>query len=114
LKGYDFFSVGPTRTTSSGARVPVGGKYQMLGLFELEYPLVKEAGLKTVFFYDAGNSFLDLPGTSEEPLVLRTDMGFGLRWFSPIGPLRFEWGFPLDRRAGERNTVFQFFIGPPF
>ncbi len=114
LKGYDFFSIGPTRVTSTGSRVPVGGKVQMLGLFELEYPLIKEAGLKTVVFYDAGNSFLNFPGTDSEPFTLRTDAGFGLRWFSPIGPLRFEWGFPFKPRPGESTTVFQFFIGPPF
>ena len=32
------------------------------------------------------------------PLSLYKSWGFGLRWFSPIGPLRFEWGFPLNRR----------------
>ncbi len=114
LKGYEFFSVGPFQTSSTGRRFPVGGLVQMVGLFELEYPLVKEAGLKTVTFFDAGNSFLNFPGTGGEPFVLRTDMGFGLRWFSPIGPLRFEWGFPINRRPGESSTVFQFFIGPPF
>ena len=113
LKGYEFFSVGPYRISSAGNRVPLGGTVQMLGLFELEYPLIKEAGLKTVAFYDAGNSFAKFP-MGDEPFTLRTDAGFGLRWFSPIGPLRFEWGFPIERRAGESSTVFQFFIGPPF
>lgn len=114
LKGYEFFSIGPSRVTSSGAKVPLGGTVQMLGLFELEYPLIKEAGLKTVAFYDAGNAFAGFPGTDGEPFTLRTDAGFGLRWFSPIGPLRFEWGFPIKPRPGESSTVFQFFIGPPF
>jgi outer membrane protein insertion porin family len=37
-------------------------------------------------------------------------VGFGLRWFSPIGPLRFEWGFPLDRR---RDPVTRAYIDEP-
>ena len=32
------------------------------------------------------------------PLSLYKSVGFGFRWQSPIGPLRFEWGIPLDRR----------------
>jgi len=65
-------------------------------------------------FYDAGNAFNEFPGTGSTPFTIRTDAGFGIRWFSPIGPLRFEWGFPFKRRPGEDSTVFQFFIGPPF
>ncbi len=47
---------------------------------------------------------------------VRQAIGFGFRWFSPIGPLRFEWGFPLDRKAdtGEQPMVFEFAIGAPF
>ena len=51
-------------------------------------------------------------------LSLYKSVGFGFRWFSPIGPLRFEWGIPLDRRR-DRSTGayidqaldFQFTIG---
>ncbi len=114
LKGYEFFSVGPTRITAAGNIEPQGGLVQMLALFELEYPIIREAGLKSVLFYDAGNAFNEFPGTGSTPFTIRTDAGFGIRWFSPIGPLRFEWGFPINRRPGESSTVFQFFIGPPF
>ncbi|MBU6376182.1 MAG: outer membrane protein assembly factor BamA, partial [Bdellovibrionales bacterium] len=114
LKGYEFFSVGPTKPSTTGGQIPQGGLVQMLALFELEYPIIREAGLKSVFFYDAGNAFNEFPGTNGTPLTIRTDAGFGIRWFSPIGPLRFEWGFPFKARPGESTTVFQFFIGPPF
>ena len=42
---------------------------------------------------------------------IRTSVGFGFRWFSPIGPLRFEWGIPLDRQENEEPLVFEFTIG---
>ena len=42
---------------------------------------------------------------------LRASWGFGFRWFSPIGPLRFEWGFPYEPRIGEDPSVFEFTIG---
>jgi outer membrane protein insertion porin family len=47
---------------------------------------------------------------------IRKSVGFGFRWFSPIGPLRFEWGIPLDRQTRPDGTVeeplvFEFTIG---
>ena len=38
----------------------------------------------------------------------RQDVGFGFRWFSPIGPLRFEWGIPLTRRPEDDRILFEF------
>jgi outer membrane protein insertion porin family len=42
---------------------------------------------------------------------IRKSVGFGFRWFSPIGLLRFEWGIPLDRQPEEEPLVFEFTIG---
>jgi outer membrane protein insertion porin family len=116
LKGYRFSTVGPQRTViaESGASVQEasGGAVEFFGLFELEYPLIREAGLKAVMFFDAGNAYSEFPSLGH--VTLRSDAGLGFRWFSPIGPLRFEWGFPFKRRPEEEEYQFQFFIGPPF
>lgn len=115
MKGFPLFLLGPTQTLSNGALQPQGGNFEAFTLFELEYPLIKDAGIKLVAFFDAGNTWLsDAPYNQNPFSVIRTDAGFGFRWFSPMGPLRFEWGFPLARRPGEDVSVFQFFIGPPF
>jgi outer membrane protein insertion porin family len=111
MKGYDLFLLGPSINVN-GARVPLGGVTEYFSLFELEHPLIREAGLKWVVFFDAGN-VVD-PSLGYSSLTLRTDAGLGIRWFSPIGPLRFEWGFPFNPQPGESNSVFNFFIGPPF
>ena len=42
---------------------------------------------------------------------LRTSWGFGLRWFSPLGPLRFEYGFPFSPLPYEDTRRFEFTIG---
>jgi outer membrane protein insertion porin family len=42
---------------------------------------------------------------------MRTSWGFGFRWFSPMGPLRFEWGFPFKPLPYEKSHLFQFTIG---
>ena len=109
MKGYTMFFLGPQTTGSNGLVSPTGGNYEAFTLLELEYPLIKDAGIKGVIFFDAGNTW-----AVGQNFVIRTDAGFGFRWFSPIGPLRFEWGFPINRQPADQTPVFQFFIGPPF
>ena len=76
---------------------------------------MKAAGISLVAFFDAGNTFGDPWGDGPlDPLGLRFAYGFGVRWFSPIGPLRFEYGFPINPREDERNGVFDFTIGSAF
>jgi outer membrane protein insertion porin family len=112
MKGFQLFSLGPSRTvvpSSGGAPFsqPIGGTTEFFSLFEVEYPILREAGIKAVLFFDAGNNWATFPSTN---FGLLADAGFGFRWFSPIGPLRFEWGYPISGGP----PVFQFFIGPPF
>ena len=115
MKGYQMFLLGPQTTNSLGQAQPLGGNVEALSLFELEYPLLKDVGIKAVVFFDIGNTWDHFPsGSLSDPFILRSDVGFGFRWFSPIGPLRFEWGYPLAARPTEQSPVFQFFIGPPF
>jgi outer membrane protein insertion porin family len=113
MKGYQLFLLGPQTVSSKGFPQPLGGHYEAYSLFELEYPLIREAGIKGVVFFDVGNTWDESP-FKIDPFVIRADTGFGFRWFSPIGPLRFEWGFPIAARPEEQSPVFQFFIGPPF
>ncbi len=117
MRGFQAFGVGPYRMRPASkddarlVREPIGAEIEMFGLFEVEHPIIKEAGIKGVAFFDVGNGFRGWPVDQFE---LRTCLGMGIRWFSPIGPLRFEWGFPLVRKPGEDPSQFQFFIGPPF
>ena len=90
---------------------PYGGTQEMFYNLEFQFPLITEAGIKGVVFYDVGEA-----DDSINPTNFRQDVGFGFRWFSPIGPLRFEWGFPLQRQVqyGENAVNFEFAIGAPF
>lgn len=86
-----------------------GGSQQLMYQGELLFPLIREAQMYGVGFYDVGQA---------EDTILDerffADTGFGIRWFSPIGPLRFEWGFPLNRGYDHEAVVFEFSIGTPF
>lgn len=86
-----------------------GGEQQVQYLTELQFPMIREADIFGVVFMDIGQAEDQLT-----PENYYYDWGLGLRWFSPIGPLRFEWGFPLKRDTVHANGVFEFSIGTPF
>jgi len=102
------------------------GLFSLLSTFELEYPIVKEAGLKFVTFFDVGNVWAKFPGerlaNENRPLGgrgrnfnVKADYGFGFRWFAPIGVLRFEFGYPLSKVEGDQDShQFHFDIGQLF
>ncbi len=102
---------------------PKGGNKELIFNLELEFNIFEKVGIKGVVFLDAGNAFddsenftlyPDVAGVRTDKPMLRTSWGFGIRWFSPIGPLRFEWGLPFKRMPGEEKIVFEFTIGNMF
>jgi outer membrane protein insertion porin family len=124
LRGFDWFSIGKKRFSTLAfqqllgqpnaaqlALRPFGGSQEVYYNLEFQFPLIAEAGVKGVIFYDIG--YADDNLRLED---FRSDWGFGFRWFSPIGPLRFEFGIPIDLQPlyGERPVNFQFAIGAPF
>lgn len=76
---------------------------------ELIYPLSKAIGLKVALFYDVGKGFDDW----DEITPLRHAAGVGIRWYSPLGPIRIDWGYNLDRMSerGEKASVWEFSVG---
>ncbi|MDB5038698.1 MAG: outer membrane protein assembly factor YaeT precursor [Bacteriovoracaceae bacterium] len=89
----------------------LGGNKQAIFNMEYLFDIFKEAKIKGVLFFDAGNTF---PESNFRWRDIRASTGFGFRWFSPLGPLRFEWGIPLDRKTDEDSILFDFSIGAPF
>lgn len=148
VRGYAYRSISPVESASAlspfnGRRdVAVGGNKQFYGSFELEFPLVKLLKLGGVLFFDFGNAYssadnLFYIGTKSrnaarvkpsdplrifDALGLYSSVGFGVRWDSPLGFLRFEWGIPLVVRPSQtpgllekdRPIVFEFNIGQSF
>lgn len=122
VRGFQWFSLGPTMRAAGSDdpnraddKLIVGGTQTWINNFEIESPIIKAAGISAVVFFDAGNAFGDPWGNGYlNPLKLRTSVGAGIRWRSPIGPLRFEVGFPLKPQDDERKAVFDFSIGSFF
>ena len=86
---------------------PVGGFTMLCFNFEYIFPLVKNAGMKGVVFFDTGNAW----DTGWHLDDMRKTAGVGVRWYSPIGPLRLEWGYVLDQKENEGSNRFEFTIG---
>jgi len=125
IRGYTLRSISPTLPIASVSsplagivEFPVGGNKELITNWEIEFPIFGSAGLRGVVFYDAGNVFSEKENFFQSsqrggtlPLGLFHSTGFGLRWFSPLGPLRFEVGFPLTRRPIDDTYLFEFTIG---
>jgi outer membrane protein insertion porin family len=113
-----------------------GGNKELIINMEIEFPIFKQVNILGVLFFDAGNVwsidenwfYIGDSGykyedvvyadgrqpfnpVKELPFGLFMSVGFGFRWISPMGPLRFEWGIPLTPRPWDESILFEFTIG---
>jgi outer membrane protein insertion porin family len=110
LRQFKSFQVSPK--DDSGTRI--GGNSEVLGTIEYQIPLL--FGLKAAIFYDVGQVWgPDIAqGTKIDLTDLRHGAGAGLRWNSPFGPIRVDYGIKLDQRKGESFGNFNFSAGSSF
>ncbi|ABB32582.1 outer membrane protein assembly complex, YaeT protein [Geobacter metallireducens RCH3] len=113
IRGYEGRSISPYKRTSTGEAAFIGGDKEAVFNLEYTFPLLKDAGLKGVAFFDAGNVY-DTGDTMFSSF--RMSYGAGIRWVSPLGPLRLEYGIPINPRDGIDKTSgkFEFSIGSFF
>ncbi|MEW5746033.1 MAG: outer membrane protein assembly factor BamA [Nitrospirota bacterium] len=90
---------------------PIGGEKQLIFNAEYIFPIVSEYKFKGLVFFDAGRAY-DKGETLGSDLRYTT--GFGIRWISPMGPIRIEWGYNLDKRPGESESKVEFTFGSFF
>lgn len=106
LRGFEDRSVGPKERGDV-----IGGTKEALITLEYLFPVLKEAGIRGVLFFDAGNAYRK----SQYPFqTVKKDVGFGVRWYSPFGPLRLEWGINLSPTGDENRSNFGFSMGNIF
>lgn len=91
----------------------IGGNKELIVNLEYLFPLVPEIGFKGVFFFDIGNTW-EQGRWPWDGRQLRYAYGAGVRWYSPMGPLRFEWGWNLKPGPDESKRVMEFTIGTAF
>ncbi len=106
VRSFQERSLGP-RDPKSGD--PVGGNFYTIFNAEYEIPISALPGLSIVPFADAGNLLFD---ESDAGLShLRYALGLGLRYDTPIGPIRLEYGWNPDAQAGEPDGTLHLGFG---
>ncbi|MCY4321212.1 MAG: outer membrane protein assembly factor BamA [Bdellovibrionaceae bacterium] len=90
---------------------PYGGEQKFLYSLELEVPIVEKAGLRGAMFFDLGESNDRLSFDLQDQL--RANIGFGVRWRSPFGPISLDWALPYKPRKEfqEKTWEFHFSMG---
>ena len=107
VRGLGFGDAGPKDEATGD---PIGGTTELIFNTEYIFPILPEMKLKGVVFFDAGNSYEDFNNFGS----LRYTTGTGIRWISPIGPIRIEWGYNIQKKPGEGASKFEFAFGSFF
>ncbi|WP_456433108.1 outer membrane protein assembly factor BamA [Thermosulfuriphilus sp.] len=109
VRGFQYGDISPVDPVT-GERI--GGERMAFVQIEDIFPLVSNMGLKGVVFFDMGNVWGEEEGYKFSDI--RKSVGFGIRWLSPMGPMRIEWGYNLDVKEGEDKSSWNFRIGGYF
>ncbi len=109
IRGFKYGKASPI-DPETGDRI--GGDKMWYTNIEYIFPLLPEAGVRGVFFFDAGKVY-----AAEEDWNIDSynkAAGVEVRWMSPMGPLRLVWGYNLDPEDDEDTTVWDFSMGGSF
>lgn len=107
IRGLDWGDAGPKDEETGD---PIGGTSELIFNIEYIFPIVTEMKLKGVVFLDIGNSYESFDNFGK----FRYTAGAGIRWISPMGPIRVEWGYNLNRKSGEKASRLEFTFGSFF
>ncbi|MDJ0928199.1 MAG: autotransporter assembly complex family protein [Gammaproteobacteria bacterium] len=88
IRGYDFRTLGPTDEFG----IVTGGRHQLIGSVEIDQTVFGSWAVAA--FIDGGNAFDDF-----DDIDPQFSVGAGIRWFSPLGPIRVDIGVPLASDA---------------
>ena len=119
VRGYKAASLGPVYTdTTTGMQYRLGGNRRIVGNAELLWGLPgMEKSFRMGWFFDAGQVFgVDQNGQQEKIDLgqLRYSTGLSASWISPVGPLKFSFGRPLNKQGTDIAEAFQFQLGTTF
>lgn len=94
VRGYDYKALGPTDVEGN----VIGGANKLVGSLEFDARVFNN--WSAAVFVDSGNAF-----NSFSDMSLKTSVGAGIRWYSPLGPVRLDVGVPLERDAPDSYRI---------
>jgi len=108
IRGYRQGDIGPKDRYGN----IIGGDRAVFGNIECLFPLLDQLKLNGVAFIDAGNSW----NVSQSPFAteVKAGAGLGIRWISPMGPIRIEYGWKINPQKGEEPGAVAFAMGQLF
>ncbi|MBI5195974.1 MAG: outer membrane protein assembly factor BamA [Nitrospirae bacterium] len=108
VRGLSFGEGGPRNEQGE----KIGGNKELILNAEYIFPIEKTVKLKGLVFFDSGSAFDNNENIS--PSELRNTTGVGIRWMSPIGPIRLEWGYNISPKQDEDQSKLEFTFGGLF
>ena len=107
LRGFDYRDISPKDSNGQ----PIGGQALARATAELTFPIIEK--VRGAFFYDTG--FVEKRAWDYTPEGnLASDVGFGLRLDLPVGPIRLDYGFPIQKAGNGGSGKFNFNVGYQF
>lgn len=104
VRGYGYKEIGPALTASDGRRFVFGGKHLLVASAEYERMFSRQWGVAA--FVDAGDAF-----DARDSFDLQVGAGLGLRWRSPVGPVRIDVAHGFGDQA-QQSVHLHLIIGP--
>ncbi len=115
VRGFAQAGISPRDRASQDA---LGGNWMAAGSLEVIFPLglPNEYGIQGKLFTDFGTVG---PGDNQDSTVddsrlVRSSVGFGVNWKSPIGPMSLDFGFPITKEKFDETEIFRFSFGTRF
>lgn len=100
VRGFEYGKAGPVDVNDE----PIGATKMVVFNAEFIFPLSRALGLRGALFFDVGKGF----DKWSEMTPFRFGAGPGIRWYSPFGPIRIDFGFNLNPKKGEKRHVLEF------
>ena len=111
VRGFKYAKISPI-DEATGDRI--GGDKMWYTNAEFVLPLLETQGVMGVLFFDTGQVLNDDEDWGQESDSIKKSSGVEVRWLSPMGPLRLVWGYNLDAKDGEDDSVWDFSVGGVF
>ncbi len=116
VRGFAQSGIGPRDKSTLDA---LGGNWMASGSAEVVFPigLPNEYGIEGKLFSDVGTLGAADDNDSvtvDSSNLIRTSVGFGVNWKSPIGPMSLDFGFPITKENYDETEVFRFNFGTRF
>ena len=109
IRGYEWGTISPLDPQTYDE---LGGDKMWLYKIEYRVPFGKAQGITGLVFFDSGNAFRK---SESWKTGAGMSVGFGIRWYSPMGPMRLEYGIKLKDRPNDTDSGrFEFKIGGSF